>query len=102
MSYWNGTGFLDRSFNATVQQGHPQFETFKIGLALWMAEQLNQTIGVQVHLTDFSKMEGIIWKMQDLTNGGIRTGYTSTFGAAGSDTNVETTAICLLYTLIRN
>lgn len=100
MNYWNGTGFLDQSFNESVKQGYPQFETFKVGLALWMAEQLNQTVGVQIHLADFSKMEGIIWKMQDPTNGGIYTGYTSTFGTAGSDTNVETTAICLLYKLI--
>lgn len=67
MSYWNGTGFLDRPFNESVKQGYPQFATFKVGLALWMAEQLNQTVGVQIRLADFSKMEGIIWKMQDPT-----------------------------------
>lgn len=99
MSMWNGTGFLDKAFNTKPTE----FETFKVGLALWMAEQLNQTTNGGLYLqtlftdTDYSEMQNIIWSMQDPTNGGIHTGYTSTFGTAGSDTNVETTAICLLY-----
>jgi len=95
MSYWSGTGFLDKPFNDT---GKKEFETYKVGLALWMALQLNQTTNGQLHISDFSKMKNIIWSMQDSTNGGIHTGYTSNLGTADSDTNVETTAICLLYT----
>jgi len=101
MSMWNGTGFLDKAFNSS--QG---FDTYKVGLALWMAKQLNQTLnGALYSVTDFSasdyaKMENITWTMQDPTNGGIYTEYTSTFGTAGSDTNVETTSICLWYLLV--
>jgi hypothetical protein len=97
MSYWNGTGFLDKAFNASTPK---EFDTFKVGLALWMAKQLNQTTNGQIRMPDFTKMENIIWTMQNPTNGGIYTNYNSTFGNAGSDTNVETTAICLLFKLI--
>jgi hypothetical protein len=102
MSMWNGTGFEDSATN--LSQG---FATYKVGLALWMAKQLNQTVnGALYSITptftpaDCAKMENIIWAMQDPINGGIYTNYTSTFGTAGSDTNVETTAICLLCLLV--
>jgi hypothetical protein len=101
MSMWNGTGFLDKAFSSS--QG---FNTYKVGLALWMAKQLNQSLSGALYsvtnfsASDYAKMENIIWTMQDLTNGGIYTEYTSTFGTAGSDTNVETTSICLLYLLV--
>jgi hypothetical protein len=102
MSMWNGTGFLDKAFNSS--QG---FDTYKVGLALWMAKQLNQTLSGALYsvtnyfsASDYAKMEKIVWTMQDPTNGGIYTGYTSAFGTAGSDTNVETTSICLLYLLV--
>jgi len=101
MSMWNGTGFLDKAFNSS--QG---FSTYKVGLALWMAKQLNQTLSGALYsvtnfsASDYAKMENIIWTMQDPANGGIYTGYTSTYETAGSDTNVETTSICLLYLLV--
>jgi hypothetical protein len=103
MSMWNGTGFLDKAFNTSSPK---EFDTYKVGLALWMAKQLNQTTNgglyqyTSFNVSYFTKMENIIWTVQDPTNGGIHTGYTSTFGTAGSDTNVETTAICLLYKLV--
>jgi hypothetical protein len=101
MLMWNGTGFLDKAFNASIG-----FDTYKVGLALWMAEQLNQTLSGALYsvtnfsASDYAKMENIIWTMQDPINGGIYATYTSTFGTAGSDTNVETTSICLLYLLV--
>lgn len=100
ISMWNGTGFIDKAFNSS--QG---FATYKVGLALWMAKQLNKTTnGALYAITKFTasyyaKMENIIWNMQDPSNGGVYTNYTSTFGTAGSDTNVETTSICLFYLL---
>jgi len=102
MSMWNGTGFLDKPFN----DNPTEFQTYKIGLALWIAERLNYTtngtLTQQTSFTeaDYSEMQTIIWTLQDQNNGGIHTGYTSAFGTAGSDTNVETTAICLLYQLV--
>jgi len=101
MSMWNGTGFIDGATN--LSQG---FATYKVGLALWVAKQLNQTLNGALYSigtftpAECAKMESIVWAMQDPTNGGIYTNYTSTFGTAGSDTNVETTAICLLYLLV--
>jgi len=101
MLMWNGTGFLDKAFNSS--QG---FDTYKVGLALWMAKQLNQTLNGALYsvtnfsASDYAKMENIIWTMQDPTNGGIYAGYTSAFGTARSDTNIETTSICLLYLLV--
>ena len=104
MSMWNGTGFLDKPFNASPTE----FQTYKVGLALWMAERLNWTTNGNLYQqtsftdADYSEMQNIIWTLQDPTNGGIHTGYTSTFGTIGSDTdtNVETTSICLLYLLV--
>ena|GEM_PF-3562522 len=106
MSMWNGTGFLDIVFNASQPQ-EKEFQTYKVGLALWMAERLNWiTCGELYQRTsftnaDYSEMQNIIWNLQDPTNGGIHTGYTSTGGTISSntDTNVETTSICLLYLL---
>ena len=102
MSMWNGTGFLDVVFNDSQPK---EFQTFKVGLALWMAERLNYTTNGNLYKqtsftdADYSEMQSIIWSLQDPTNGGIHTGYTSTSGTIGSntDTNVETTSICLLY-----
>lgn len=102
MSMWNGTGFLDVVFNTSQPK---EFQTFKVGLALWMAERLNYTtngnLSQQTSFTDadYSEMQNIVWSLQDPSNGGIHTGYTSTLGAISSntDTNVETTSICLLY-----
>jgi hypothetical protein len=102
MSMWNGTGFLDVVYNSSQTK---EFQTFKVGLALWMAERLNCTINGNLHQqtsfteADYSEMHNIIWTLQDPTNGGIHTGYTSTFGniTSDTDTNVETTSICLLY-----
>lgn len=102
MSMWNGTGFLDKPYNDNTTE----FQTYKVGLALWMAERINWTTHGDLYQRtsftedDYSKMQDIIWSLQDPTNGGIHTGYTSTFGTAGSDTNVETTAICLLHQLV--
>jgi hypothetical protein len=101
MSMWNGTGFLDKPFNA-------EFQTYKVGLALWMAERLNYTTNGNLYqqtsftYADYSEMQSLIRTLQDPTNGGIHTGYTSSLGNIGSDTdtNVETTSICLLYTLV--
>ena len=105
MSMWNGTGFLDTPFNKT---NPTEFQTYKVGLALWMAERLNWTTNGNLYQqtsftdADYSEMQNIIWSLQDTTNGGIHTGYTSTSGTIGSntDTNVETTSICLLYLLV--
>jgi hypothetical protein len=105
MSMWNGTGFLDIVFNNSQTK---EFQTFKVGLALWMAERLNWATNGNLYQqtsftdADYSEMQNIIWTMQAQTNGGIHTGYTSTFGTIGSntDTNVETTALCLLYQLV--
>jgi hypothetical protein len=105
MSMWNGTGFLDVVFNASQPK---EFQTFKVGLALWMAERLNYTthgnLYQQTSFTeaDYAEMQNIIWTLQDPTNGGIHTGYTSSLGNIGSDTdtNVETTSICLLYQFV--
>lgn len=102
MSMWNGTGFSDKLFNGT------EFQTYKVGLALWMAERLNYTTNGQLFIqtsftdTDYTEMQNIIWTLQDPTNGGIHTGYASTSGTISSntDTNVETTSICLLYLLV--
>jgi len=102
MSMWNGIGFSDKPFNGT------ELQTFKVGLALWMAERLNYTTNGKLYQqtsftdADYSGMQNIIWSLQDPTNGGIHTGYTSTSGTIGSntDTNVETTSICLLYLLV--
>jgi hypothetical protein len=102
MSMWNGTGFLDKPFYANPTE----FQTFKVGLALWMAERLNWTTNGNLYQqtsfteADYSEMQNIIWTMQNTNNGGIHTGYTSTFETNGSDNNVETTAICLLYQLV--
>lgn len=104
MSMWNGTGFLDKAFYANPTG----FQTFKVGLALWMAERLNWTTHGELHQQtsftddDYSKMQNIIWTLQDPTNGGIHTGYTSTFEniRSDTDTNVETTSICLLYQFV--
>lgn len=102
MSMWNGTGFSDKPFNGA------ELQTYKVGLALWMAERLNYTTNGKLYQqtsftdADYSEMQNIIWSLQDPTNGGIHTGYTSTSGTIGSntDTNVETTSICLLYLLV--
>jgi hypothetical protein len=96
MSMWNGTGFSDKPFNGA------EFQTYKVGLALWMAERLNYTTHGDLYQQtlftndNYSEMQNIIWILQVATNGGIHTGYNSTF-ETNSDTNVETTAICLLY-----
>ena len=105
MSMWNHTGFLDLPFNKTELK---EFQTYKIGLALWMAERLNYTTNGQLYRhtsftnADYTEMQNIIWSLQDPTNGGIHTGYTSTSGTISSntDTNVETTSICLLHQLV--
>lgn len=105
LSMWNHTGFLDFPFNDT---GQKEFQTFKVGLALWMAERLNYTTNGQLYQqtsftnADYIEMQNIIWSLQDLTNGGIHTGYSSTSGmiSSNTDTNVETTSICLLYQLV--
>jgi hypothetical protein len=104
MSMWNDTGFLDKPFNANPTE----FQTYKVGLALWIAERLNWTTHGDIYQrtsfteADYSEMQHIVWSLQDSTNGGIHTGYTSTFGTINSDTdtNVETTSICLLYQLV--
>ena len=101
MAMWNGTGFLDKVF---YDEGSHKMETYKIGLALWMGRTLNVTLNGQVKIPDYHKMEDIIWSVQNSTNGGIYTHYVYSNGSylpvSGSDTNVETTAICLLYKLI--
>lgn len=102
MSMWNGIGFSDKPFNGA------EFQTYKVGLALWIAERLNYTTNGNLYQqtsftdADYAEMQNIIWSLQDPTNGGIHTGYTSSLGTIGSvtDTNVETTAICLLYQLV--
>ncbi|MCW4000689.1 MAG: hypothetical protein NWE93_10655 [Candidatus Bathyarchaeota archaeon] len=104
MSMWNGTGFIDKPFNANPTE----FQTYKIGLALWIAKSLNcttnGTLTQQTIFTDanYAEMQTIIWNLQDPTDGGIHTGYTSTLGniSSNTDTNVETTSICLLYRLV--
>jgi hypothetical protein len=105
MSMWNSTGFLDAVFNASQPK---EFQTYKVGLALWIAERLNYTTNGNLYQqtsftdADYVEMQNIIWTLQDPTNGGIHTGYTSSLGNIGSDTdtNVETTSICLLYQLV--
>ena len=70
-----------------------------------MAERLNWTTNGNLYQqtsftdADYSKMQNIIWTLQDPNNGGIHTGYTSTFEniLSETDTNVETTSICLLH-----
>jgi hypothetical protein len=98
MSMWNGIGFVDKPFNG-------EYQTYKVGLALWIAERINYTTNGNLYQrtsfneTTYSEMQNIIWSLQDPANGGIHTGYTSTSGTISSntDTNVETTSICLLY-----
>jgi len=91
--YYNGTGFVDKGF---IDENSTHFETFKLGLCLWSAYQINYTIGGEFHRSGLKKIEEDMWRMQSPTLGGFYTGYDKSFHPYETTPNTETTCLCLI------
>jgi len=92
-SFYNGTGFVDKSF---IENGYIHFDTYKLGLCLWSAYQINYTMNGEFHRDGLKKIEADMWRMQSPTLGGFYTGYNKNFDPDGTYTNTETTCLCLI------
>jgi hypothetical protein len=96
-SYYNGTGFVDNSF---IDEGSIHFETYKLGLCLWSAYQINYTMRGDFRRNKLSKIEWDMWRMQSPTLGGFYTHYDKNFEPNEATPNTETTCLCLIpYTM---
>jgi hypothetical protein len=96
-SYYNGTGFVDQSF---IDEGSIHFETYKLGLCLWSAYQINYTMQGGFRRNELTKLELDMWRMQSPTLGGFYTHYDKNFEPNEATPNTETTCLCLIpYTI---
>ncbi|MGA2681857.1 MAG: hypothetical protein ABSF44_08670 [Candidatus Bathyarchaeia archaeon] len=91
---WDGNGFADKPFLNPNSQSYHIYQTYKIGLALILSNDLN-IVNASVN----NRVENIIASLQQ-SNGGVITGYVLVNGSivpsVSATANTETTAIIAL------
>lgn len=94
MAKWNGYGFADNAFLDRVNSNVMEYDTYKLGLALILAKDL------QINNATFTSQSLSILKQCQLPDGGILTYYNFTGGQyVGLTTaNTETTSIIAIAT----
>jgi hypothetical protein len=85
---FNGTGFIDKAFNATGK-----FDTYKLALFIITAKIINQTQSIPEIYNTCAQIFG---KLQNKTNGGVVTHYLQGFIPDPTATeNIETTCLVI-------
>ena len=88
MKMFNGTGFIDKAFNATGK-----FDTYKLALFIITATIINETQAIS---EIYNTRKQIFGQLQNKTNGGVVTHYLQNFTPNPDATeNIETTCLTI-------
>jgi hypothetical protein len=85
LQLYNGTGFKDLAFNSSSST----FDTYKLGLCLWTARQINYTENGDFRRPGLAKLEDDMWHMHLKPQGGFYTGYNKDYDPVNSSTNTQ-------------